>query len=110
MTKVSSVADLFGVDDFAQDDMKDGFEHNQLLYLNVRPAFTALKKMGQGTWVKSTLTLDNKTCLTFPSNKDLRINGRGGRFFLKINFFMESGLKMFLFKIQFKTKSEIFIQ
>ena len=82
MTKVSSVADLVGIGDFAQDDMMDVFEHNQLLYLSVRPAFTALKKMEHGTWVRSTLTLDNKTCLTFPSNKDLRINGRGERSFI----------------------------
>ena len=35
---------------------------------------------------------------------------RGGRSFLKIYFFIEMGLKMILFKIQFKTKSKIFIQ
>ena len=34
----------------------------------------------------------------------------GGRSFLKIYFFIESGLKMIQFKIHFKTKSEIFIQ
>ena len=84
---MSSVADVVGIGDFAQDDMMDGFEHNQLLHLSVRPAFTALKKMEHGTWVMSTLTLDNKTCFSFPSNNNLRINGRGGRSFLKIHFF-----------------------
>ena len=34
----------------------------------------------------------------------------GGRSFLKMNFFIDSGLKMIQFKIQFKTKSRIFIQ
>ena len=33
-----------------------------------------------------------------------------GRYVLKIHFFLESGLKMIQFKIQFKTKSKIFIQ
>ena len=32
------------------------------------------------------------------------------RYVLKIHFFIESGLKMIQFKIQFKTKSRIFIQ
>ena len=32
------------------------------------------------------------------------------RYVLKIHFFIESGLKMVQFKIQFKTKSRIFIQ
>ena len=32
------------------------------------------------------------------------------RYVLKIHFFLESGLKMIQFKIQFKTKSKIFIQ
>ena len=72
MTKMSSVADLVGIADFAQDDMMDVFEHNQLLHLSVRPAFTALKKMEHGTWVMSTLTLDNKSCFGFPSNMDFR--------------------------------------
>ena len=80
---MSSVADVVGISDFAQDDMMDGFtfEHNQL-HLSVRPAFTALKNMEQGTWVMSTLTLDNKTCFSFQSNKDLRKNGRGERSFI----------------------------
>ena len=34
----------------------------------------------------------------------------GSRSVLKIHFFIESGLKMIQFKIQFKTKSKIFIQ
>ena len=110
MTKMSSVANLVGIGDFAQNIMMDGFEHNQLLYLSVSPDFTALKKMEQGTWVMSTLTLDNKSCFGFQSNMDFKINGRGGRSFLKIHFFIESGIKMFLFKIQCKTKSKIFIQ
>ena len=33
-----------------------------------------------------------------------------GRYVLKIYFFIDSGLKMIQFKIQFKTKSRIFIQ
>ena len=33
-----------------------------------------------------------------------------GRYVLKIHFFIELGLKMIQIKIQFKTKSEIFIQ
>ena len=37
-------------------------------------------------------------------------SGRGGRYVLKIHFFNESGRKMIQFKIQFKTKSRIFIQ
>ena len=82
MTKMSSVVDLVGIGDFAQDDMMDVFEHNQLLHLSVRPAFTALKNMEQGTWVMSTLTLDNKNCFSFQSNKDLRKNGRGERSFI----------------------------
>jgi hypothetical protein len=32
------------------------------------------------------------------------------RYVLKIHFFIEFGLKMIQFKIQFKTKSKIFIQ
>ena len=32
------------------------------------------------------------------------------RYVFKIHFFIESGLKMIQFKIQFKTKSQIFIQ
>ena len=36
--------------------------------------------------------------------------GRGGRYVLKIHFFIESVRKMIQFKIQFKTKSKIFIQ
>ena len=35
---------------------------------------------------------------------------KGGRYVLKIHFFIESGQKMIQFKIQFKTKSKIFIQ
>ena len=79
---MSSASDVVGIGDFGQDDMMDGFEHNQLLYLSVRPAFTALKNMEQGTWVMSTLTLDNKNCFSFQSNKDLRKNGRGERSFI----------------------------
>ena len=66
---MSSVADVVAIVDFAQDDVMDSYEHNQL-HLSVRPAFTALKNMEQGTWVMSTLTLDNKTCFSFPSNKN----------------------------------------
>ena len=35
---------------------------------------------------------------------------RGERYVLKIHFFIESGQKIIQFKIQFKTKSRIFIQ
>ena len=51
----------------------------------------------------------------FSSNKEKSENlvclswSRGGRSFLKIHFFIETGLKMIQFKIQFKTKSQIFI-
>ena len=39
-----------------------------------------------------------------------RLTIRGGRSFLKIHFSIESGPKMIQFKIQFKAKSETFIQ
>ena len=42
------------------------------------------------------------------ANKGMMISP--GRYVLKIHFFIESGLKMIQFKIQFKTKSKIFIQ
>ena len=38
------------------------------------------------------------------------LKGSPVRYVLKIHFFIESGLKMIQFKIQFKTKSKIFIQ
>ena len=49
---------------------------------------------------------------SFPPSKrgSLKESGRPGRFVLKIHFFIEFGLKMIQFKIQFKTKSKIFIQ
>ena len=50
----------------------------------------------------------HRICLGVSSSAHLRISiwGRGGRYVLKIHFFIESGRKM----IQFKTKSKIFIQ
>ena len=44
------------------------------------------------------------------SRKSFHQEDSPGRYVLKIHFFIESGLKMIQFKIQFKTKSEIFIQ
>ena len=40
----------------------------------------------------------------------IQLHDSPGRYVLKIHFFIESGLKMIQFKIQFKTKSGIFIQ
>ena len=40
----------------------------------------------------------------------VRVDNRPRRYVLKIHFFIEFGLKMIQFKIQFKTKSKIFIQ
>ena len=45
-----------------------------------------------------------------PVYSELAVSASPGRYLLKINFFIESALKMIQFKIQFKTKSGIFIQ
>ena len=46
-----------------------------------------------------------------PNPREHRLSlGSRWRYILKIHFFIESGLKMIQFKIQFKTKSRIFIQ
>ena len=44
-----------------------------------------------------------------PATRD-GMKSRGGRYVLKIHFFIESDRKMIQFKIQFKPKSKIFIQ
>jgi len=44
------------------------------------------------------------------ASKMVRIATSPVRYVLKIRFFIELGLKMIQFKIQFKTKSKIFIQ
>ena len=55
-------------------------------------------------------------CLCFCPNPQCKtkyflcLRCRGGRYVLKIHFFIESGQKMIQFKIQFKPKSKIFIQ
>ena len=54
--------------------------------------------------------------LRIRNNQDLGVvhllspSGSPVRYVLKIHFFIESGQKMIQFKIQFKTKSKIFIQ
>ena len=45
-----------------------------------------------------------------PVYSELAVSASPGRYLLKIIFFIESALKMIQFKIQFKTKSGIFIQ
>ena len=46
----------------------------------------------------------------FHVNSSIWLVGSPVRYVLKIHFFIEFGLKMIQFKIQFKTKSKIFIQ
>ena len=73
-----------------------------------------LNKKSIKTWGWRRLVLLNKTRVQEVYEKYIGTNvwhtGSPVRYVLKIHFFIESARKMIQFKIQFKTKSKIFIQ